>query len=70
MRITGVRTFLVNARPGDEQSWINWLFLRIDTDAAIHGYGECWGWPRVVQTAIDDLQPLLLGEDPRQVRFA
>ena len=67
MRITGVRTFLVNARPDDERSWVNWLFVRIDTDAGIPGYGECWGWPRVTQTAIADLQPLLLGEDPRQV---
>ena len=67
MRITGVRTYLVDARPDDEGSWVNWLFLRVDTDAGIHGYGECWGWPRVVQTAIDDLQPLLIGEDSRQV---
>ena len=30
----------------------NWLFVRIQTDAGIHGVGESSGWPRVVQTAI------------------
>ena len=26
--------------------------------------GESSGWPRVIETAIHDLKPLLLGEDP------
>ena len=35
----------------------------------MNGFGavrrrECWGWPRVVQTAIEDLKPLVVGEDP------
>ncbi|MGO7162865.1 mandelate racemase/muconate lactonizing enzyme family protein, partial [Rhizobium johnstonii] len=42
----------------------NWLFLKIDTDEGITGIGECSGWPRVVETAIHDLAPLLIGEDP------
>ncbi|MBY5402979.1 mandelate racemase/muconate lactonizing enzyme family protein [Rhizobium leguminosarum] len=42
----------------------NWLFLKIDTDECITGIGECSGWPRVVEAAIHDLAPLLIGEDP------
>ncbi|WP_042119991.1 mandelate racemase/muconate lactonizing enzyme family protein [Rhizobium etli] len=42
----------------------NWLFLKIDTDEGITGIGECSGWPRVIETAINDLAPLLIGEDP------
>ncbi|MBB2834050.1 UNVERIFIED_ORG: L-alanine-DL-glutamate epimerase-like enolase superfamily enzyme [Rhizobium esperanzae] len=45
----------------------NWLFLKIDTDEGITGIGECSGWPRVVETAIRDLAPLLIGEDPAHI---
>lgn len=45
----------------------NWLFLKIDTDEGITGIGECSGWPRVVETAIHDLAPLLIGEDPAHI---
>jgi galactonate dehydratase len=42
----------------------NWLFVRIDTDDGIHGTGECSGWPRVVERAVQDLASVLVGEDP------
>lgn len=42
----------------------NWLFVKVVTDEGITGIGECSGWPRVIRTAIEDLKPLLLGEDP------
>ena len=42
----------------------NWLFVRIETDEGISGIGECSGWPRILETAIKDLTPLLVGEDP------
>ena len=63
MKITDVKTYLMHAgRPG---GWAkrNWLFIRIYTDEGIYGVGEGSGWPRVVQTAIHDLTPLLIGED-------
>ncbi len=34
------------------------------TDAGIYGVGEASGWPRVVETAIKDLTPILVGDDP------
>ena len=45
----------------------NWLFLKIYTDAGITGVGECSGWPRVVERAVQDLTALLIGEDPGDI---
>lgn len=69
MKITDVKTYLMQA--GREGGWSrrNWLFIRIYTDEGIYGVGEGSGWPRVVQTAIHDLTPLLIGEDPFQIEM-
>jgi len=67
VKITDIKTFLVNAaRPG---AWgaRNWCFVKVETDEGIHGIGEASGWPRVVQTAIQDLTPILIGEDPGRI---
>jgi galactonate dehydratase len=45
----------------------NWLFVTVHTDAGLVGTGEGSGWPRVVCTAVQDLAPLLVGEDARPV---
>jgi galactonate dehydratase len=42
----------------------NWLFVKVFTDAGITGIGECSGWPRVIETAVQDISRLLIGEDP------
>jgi galactonate dehydratase len=80
MKITGIRTFLMHVgqpvdqafKPtGGERGYFggtrNWLFLKIETDEGITGIGECSGWPRVIETAIKDLTPLLIGEDPTHI---
>ncbi len=68
MKITEVKTYLMHAgRPGGGWAARNWLFVKIFTDEGIYGVGEASGWPRVVQTAIEDLTPLLIGEDPFQI---
>ncbi len=45
----------------------NWLFVKIHTDAGITGVGECSGWPRVVERAVQDLATLLVGENPANI---
>jgi galactonate dehydratase len=45
----------------------NWLFVKVVTDEGITGIGECSGWPRVIRTAVEDLTPLLVGEDPMHI---
>jgi galactonate dehydratase len=45
----------------------NWLFVKIFTDEGITGVGEGSGWPRVIETAVQDYRSILIGEDPRDI---
>ena len=69
MKITEIKTYLMNAGQPDSSGWKsrNWLFVKVMTDEGIYGVGEASGWPRVVETAIHDLTPILIGEDPFQI---
>jgi galactonate dehydratase len=53
----------------DTPTWTtrNWLFVKVYTDDGVWGIGECSGWPRVIETAIKDITPLLIGEDPMDI---
>ena len=61
MKISAIETFLVDA------GWRSWTFVKVETDAGVTGYGECSDDknPRGVIGTIRDLQPRLVGEDPR-----
>lgn len=64
MKITKIRTKVVNAEMR------NWIFVRVETDApGLFGWGEATlEWKtRAVAGAIEDLEPLLLGRDPRDI---
>jgi L-alanine-DL-glutamate epimerase-like enolase superfamily enzyme len=67
MKITNVESFVVDA------GWRPWVFVRVETDQGIVGYGECSvsRSPFAMAGAIEDLKPLLLGADPRayEMRF-
>lgn len=81
MKITGIETFLMqagnppaesiatNPTTGSGNVWSarNWLFVRVHTDAGLTGIGECSGWPRVIETAVQDLAPLLIGQDATHI---
>jgi galactonate dehydratase len=70
MKITDVQTFLVNADQGgstDRPHGRNWLFVKLSTDAGVHGIGEAGGWPEVVQKGIEELRYFLVGENPFDV---
>ncbi|HEY1379276.1 MAG TPA: galactonate dehydratase [Gemmataceae bacterium] len=60
IRITKLETFLVKPR---------WLFLKVHTDAGIVGLGEpiLEGRALTCATAVKEVEPYLLGKDPRQV---
>ncbi|WCE03804.1 galactonate dehydratase [Pseudoxanthomonas sp. JBR18] len=60
MKITAITTFLVPPR---------WLFVRIDTDAGISGWGEpvVEGRAQTVAAAVDELSDYLIGKDPRHI---
>ena len=66
MKITAIKTYLMHATPPETGGWSarNWLFTKVETNEGIYGIGEASGWPRVVETAIHDMTPLMIGEDP------
>lgn len=64
MKITNISTTLVNA------GLRNWIFIRVDTDQdGLFGLGEATlEWKtRAVVGAVEDLKPLLIGRDPRDI---
>jgi galactonate dehydratase len=46
--------------------WCNWLFVKVCTDEGIYGWGEgsLHGAIQSVETAIHELEPVLIGKDP------
>lgn len=69
MKITEIKTYLMHASMPNSSGWKarNWLFIKVFTDEGIYGVGEASGWPRVVETAIKDLAPLLVGDNPFEI---
>ncbi len=64
MKITGIRTVVVNAEMR------NWVFVKVETDQdGLYGWGEATlEWKtRAVVGCIQDLEPLMLGRDPRDI---
>ena len=64
MKITDVQTVVVNAEMR------NWIFVKVVTDQdGLHGWGEAsLNWKtRAVTGAVEDLKPLLIGKDPRDI---
>ncbi len=60
VKITRLETFLVKPR---------WIFLKIHTDVGVYGLGEplLEGRALTIQTAIKEVEPYLIGKDPRAV---
>ena len=64
MRITGITASVCNAEMR------NWVFVRVETDVpGLVGWGEATlEWKtRAVTGAIEDIAPLLVGQDPRNI---
>lgn len=64
IRITGVKTLVVNAEMR------NWIFVKVETDQdGLYGWGEAsLNWKtRAVTGAVEDLTPMVLGQDPRDI---
>lgn len=63
MKITRFSTLVVNARLR------NWVFVKVETDEGVTGWGEAtleWHTQAVVG-AVADLEPFLIGMDPRRI---
>ena len=60
MKITKIETFKFWIE------WCNWLFVKVSTDEGLYGWGEgsLHGAIESVETAIHELKPVLIGQDP------
>ena len=64
MKVTNIRTLVVNAEMR------NWVFCKVETDqAGLFGWGEgSLEWKtRAAVGVIEDLAPMVIGEDPRRI---
>ncbi|HRW05687.1 MAG TPA: mandelate racemase/muconate lactonizing enzyme family protein [Caldilineaceae bacterium] len=66
MKITAVKPFLVNPGVGK-----NWLFVKVETDAGIHGWGEAYTQAdrdRAIEVHINQLARYLEGRNPFDIK--
>lgn len=62
MKITNIEAFLCDG------GWWPWIFVKVETDAGIVGWGECSdnrANPLGILGCVEDLKALLIGADPR-----
>jgi len=65
LKIISLKMFHVDA------GWRPWTFIKIATDSGLIGWSECTdshGSPSGMEGVLKDLSPLLLGNDPREIR--
>ena len=80
MKLTAIKTYMFNVATGavrlDPQTqqpissgFKTWLFLKLETDAGLSGWGEGSGeWVSpIVRTAVHEWEELLIGRDPLNV---
>jgi galactonate dehydratase len=60
VKITALKTWIVPPR---------WLFLKVETDAGIAGWGEpvLEGHAATLAAAVHELEDMLIGRDPRRI---
>lgn len=65
MKITDLTTHFMNV---ERQ---NWLFVRVQTDEGLHGWGEASveGQEKAVAEAIHAVGPRIIGEDPTRIEY-
>lgn len=66
MKVAKVRTFLVH--PSEEK---NWLFVKVETDEGIHGWGECYTQAdrdRAIEIHVQELARYLIGRSPFNIK--
>jgi galactonate dehydratase len=74
LTITGVRTRIVGVPPEGVSRPVcrNWVFVIIETDEALCGFGEAtteWHEHAVVAAIEQHLAPVLIGEDPTRIEY-
>jgi galactonate dehydratase len=66
VRVTDVKTFLVHPGRGK-----NWLIVKVETDAGIHGWGEAYTQAdrdKAIEVHIHQMKRYLIGRDPFAIK--
>ena len=66
MKVTRVKTYLVHPGTGK-----NWLFVKVETDAGIYGWGECYTQSdrdRAIEVHVEEMGKYLVGRDPFNIK--
>lgn len=66
MKITDVKTFLIHPGTGK-----NWLFVKVETDAGVHGWGEAYTQAdrdRSIEITVQQLRRYLNGRSPFDIK--
>ena len=73
MKIENIKSYLVYSK-GHRAGMIggkNWLFVKVETDEGIHGWGECYTQldrDRSIQAHVEELGRYLVGRDPCNIK--
>ena len=60
VKITGIKTMQLRHNGGD-------CLIKIETDAGLVGYGEAGGTGAIVRSRLQNMQQMLIGQDPLQI---
>ncbi len=66
MKITNIKTFLVDAR------WRNWVLVKVETDEGVHGWGDAsmeMNEDTAPEAAIKRMSDHFIGKDPRSIEL-
>ena len=66
MKVTNLKTFLVHPGTGK-----NWLFVKVETDVGIHGWGECYTQSDrdlAIEVHVQQLSRYLIGRNPFNIK--
>ena len=74
MKITDVKVYPVTPEIGGRRPSgvrVGWVFVAVETDEGITGYGECSNWPRkgdiLVAKAVETVKDSIIGRDPNHI---
>src|SRR4029453_14541070 len=66
MKIAAVKTFLVD--PGSHKRWV---FVKVETDSGLHGWGECYTQSdrdRAIEAHVREMGRYLVGRSPFEIK--
>ena len=73
MKVTGLKTFIVNATTGDRfyKTGRDWVFVKLETDEGITGIGEATLPAKAlsVTAAIKEFRDYVVGQDPFKIEY-